>query len=126
MANYTIKLFGPIQVFDINNNLIVNQTLTGISTPVTDYSQGSLTISAAAAAIPLPATQTNFVYLQNIGTATAVVSWVPTSGAGAIVQNLGVSSAASVIQVGTVAASGVSAITVSCAAATTISYLLGG
>jgi hypothetical protein len=126
MANYTIKLNGPIQVFDINNNLIVNQVLTGISCPVTDYSQGSVSFSATAVALPLPAAQTNFIALQNIGTATAVVSWVPTSGSGAIVQNLGVSSGAYVVQVGTVAASGVSAITVSCAAATTISYLLGG
>jgi hypothetical protein len=126
MANYTIKLLGPIQVFDVNNNLIVNQTLTGIQTPVTDYAQGSLSVSAAASAIALPVSPTNFIYLQNIGTATAVVSWVPQGGAGAIVQNLTVSSAAMVVQAGAASNSGVTAITVSCAAATTVSYLLGG
>jgi len=126
MANYTIKLFGPIQVFDSSNNTILNQPLTNLVVPVTDYSAGSLSVSAAAAAIPLPAAQTNFAYLQNLGTAVAVVSWTPQSGSGAIVQNLGISSAMSVMQVGTAAATGVSAITVSCAASTTVSYILGG
>lgn len=126
MSAYTIKLNGPIQVFDVNNNLVTSLTLTGIQTPVTDYAQGSLAVSAAAAAISLPVSPTNFIYLQNIGTATAVVSWVPQGGAGAIVQNLTVSSAAMVIQAGSAANTGVTAITVSCAAATTVSYLLGG
>src|SRR5260370_2724908 len=121
MSNFTIQLNGPISVFDINGNLVLSQTLTGIKTPVSNYSQGRLAISAAAAALPLPASQTNFVYLQNIGTATAVVSWVPNGGSGAIVQNLGVSSTTGVMQVGTTAATGASAITVSCAAATVVS-----
>jgi hypothetical protein len=126
MSNYTIKLNGPIQVFDSSNNQIFAQPLTGISVPVTDYSEGTIAVSAAAAAITLPVSPTNFIYLQNIGTAAAVVSWVPQGGSGAIVQSLGVSSVTGAMQVGTTTASGVTAITVSCAAATTISYILGG
>jgi hypothetical protein len=126
MSAYTIKLSGPIQIYDVNLNLVANVTLTGIQTPVTDFSQGSLSVTTAAAAIPLPASPTNFIYMQNIGTATAVVSWVPQGGAGAIVQNLTVSSAAMVIQAGSAGNTGVTAITVSCAATTTVSYLLGG
>jgi len=126
LMSYTIKLNGPIQVFDSNNNTIFTQPLTGISVPVTDYSQGSLSVSAAAAAIPLPATNTNFAYLQNVGTATAVVSWTPQGGSGAIVQDLGVSSAMAAMQVTQSGVTGVTAITVSCAAATTVSYILGG
>ena len=126
LMSYTIKLNGPIQVFDSSNNTIFTQPLTGISVPVTDYSQGSLSVSAAAAAIPLPATNTNFAYLQNVGTATAVVSWTPQGGSGAIVQDLGVSSAMAAMQVTQSGVTGVTAITVSCAAATTIAYILGG
>ena len=126
MANFTIKLNGPLQVFDVNSNLVTTLTLTNIQTPVTDYAQGSLSVSAAAAAIPLPVSPTNFLYLQNVGTATAVVSWTPQGGAGAIVQNLTVSSAAMVIQAGSASNTGITALTVSCAAATTVSYLLGG
>ena len=126
MSNFTIKLNGPIQVLDSSNNLILNASLSNLVVPVTDFSQGSLSVSAAAAALPLPATVENFVFLQNVGTAVAVVSWVPQGGAGVIVQNLGVSSSAAVLQVGTTTSSGVTAITVSCAAATTVSYILGG
>jgi hypothetical protein len=126
MSNYSIKLLGPIQVVDAGNNTIFNQTLSNITVPVTDYSQGSLTVSAAAAAITLPVSPTNFIWLQNIGTATAVVSWVPQGGSGAIVQNLGISSTAAAMQISQGVTTGVTAITVSCAAVTTVSYILGG
>jgi hypothetical protein len=126
VSNYSIVLNGPITVFDSANNVILSQTLTGIKTPVNSYAQGSISVSAAAAAISLPAAQTNFVYLQNVGTATAVVSFTPNGGSGAVFQNLTVSSAAMVVQSGSASNTGVSAITVSCAASTSIAYLLGG
>lgn len=125
MSNYTIQLNGPISVYDVNGNQIFSQNLT-VKTPVNNYGEGSISVSAAASALVLPASQTNFAYLQNLGTAVAVVSWVPNGGSGAIVQNLGVSSTMAVAQVGTTAATGVSSITVSCAAATTLAYILGG
>lgn len=126
MSNYSIQLNGPISVFDLNGNLVSSLTLTNIKTPVNSYAQGSISVSAAAAAITLPAAQTNFIYIQNIGTATAVVSLTPNGGSGVIFQNLTVSSAAMVIQSGSASNTGVSAITVSSAAAATLNYLLGG
>lgn len=127
MSNFTIQLSGPIQVYDINSNLVATKNLTGLSVAVTDYVQGTLAISAAASAIALPVSPTNFMYLRNLGTATAAaVSWIPQGGSGAIVQNLGLSSTALVMQVGQGATTGITALTVSCAAATTIEYFLGG
>lgn len=126
MSNFNIQLLGPIQVFDTNNNLVTTKSLTGLTVAVTDYVSGSLAFSAAATAIPLPVSPTNFVYLRNLGTTTAVVSWVPQGGAGAIVQTLGISSAAVVMQVGQTGATGVTAVTASCAAAMTIEYFLAG
>jgi hypothetical protein len=126
VSNYSIVLNGPITVYDSGNNLILSQTLTNLKTPVNSYSQGSISVSAAAAAISLPASQTNFAYLQNLGPGLAVVSWTPQSGSGAVVQDLGISSGMVVAQVATTAATGVSAITVSSSAAVTLNYLLGG
>jgi hypothetical protein len=127
MSNFTIRLAGPIQVYDLSGNLVQSQTLTNLSVPVNNYSQGTITLSATSAALPLPASPTNFVYLQSLGTATAVaVSVIPTGGSGAVVQNLGVSSSFVIAQVGTTAATGVTGITVSCAAAVSLAYILGG
>jgi hypothetical protein len=126
MANFNIVLNGPIQVFDLNNNLITTKSITGVTVPVSDYASGTLAVSAAAAAITLPVSPTNFMYLRNDGTAVAVVSWIPQGGSGVIVQNLGVSSTMSVAQVGQGGSTGITALTVSCAAATTVEYFLAG
>jgi len=126
MPNFNIVLNGPIQVFDLNNNLITTKTITGVTVPVSDYASGTLAVSAAAAAITLPVSPTNFMYLRNDGTAVAVVSWIPQGGSGVIVQNLGVSSTMSVAQVGQGGSTGITALTVSCAAATTVEYFLAG
>lgn len=126
MSNYNITLSGPISVYDLNSNLVTTKPLSGLTAAVTDYSSGSLSFSAAAAALPLPLSPTNFIYVRNLGTATAAVSWVPQGGSGAIVQNIGTSSFIMVGQVGQTGTTGVTAITASCAAACTIEYLLGG
>jgi hypothetical protein len=126
MANFNITLNGPIQVFDLNNNLVTSKTLTGLTVSVLDYTSGSIAFSAAATAITLPVSPTNFMYLRNDGTAVAVVSWIPQGGSGAIVQNLGISSAAAIIQVGQGGTTGITGLTVSCAASTTVEYFLAG
>ncbi len=126
MANYNITLSGPINVVDINSNLVTTKPLSGLTAAVTDYSSGSVAFSASAVTIPLPLSPTNFIYLRNNGTAVAAVSWVPQGGAGAVVQNLGTSSAICTIQVGQGGTTGITALTASCAAACTIEYFLGG
>lgn len=125
MPNFNITLNGPIQVVDLANNLITTKPLVGLTTAVTDYVSGSIAFSAAATAIPLPASPANFLYLRNNGTAVAAVSWVPQGGSGVVAQNLGTSSAISVIQVGTGGTTGITALTASCAAACTIEYFIG-
>lgn len=126
MANYNITLSGPIAVYDLNSNLVTTKVLSGLTSAVTDYSSGSLSFSAAATAIPLPLSPTNFLYLRNNGTAVAAVSWVPQAGAAAIVQNLGTSSFIMVGQVGQGGTTGISALTASCAAACSMEYFLAG
>lgn len=127
MPNFNITLNGPINITDsTSGNLITTKALTGLTCAVLDYSIGSIAFSAAATAITLPVSPTNFIYLRNDGTAVAAVSWIPQGGAGAVVQNLGTSSAIMVVQVGQGGTTGITGVTVSCAAACTIEYLLGG
>lgn len=126
MSNFTINLNGPIAVYDLNSNLITTKVLSGLTSAVTDYSMGTLSFSAAASAIPLPLSPTNFMYLRNTGTLVAAVSWVPQAGAATITQNLGTSSFICFGQVGQGATTGITALTASCAAAATIEYFLAG
>lgn len=124
--SYTAALNGSIAVVDSSNNLVTTKLLSGLSAIISDFSLGTVTVSAAAAAIPLPNSPTNVVYLKNDGTATAVVSWIPQGGSGAVVQTLGTSSAICVVQVGQGGSTGITALTVSSAAVCTVEYFLGG
>jgi len=126
MSNYNITLNGPISVVDLNNNLVTTKVLTGLTTAATDYSSGSVTFSAAATAIPLPVSPASFLYLRNDGTATASVTWKVGTFAAVLPQNLGAGSYINFGQVATDGTTGITALTVSCAAACSVEYFLAG
>src|SRR5882724_3476939 len=109
MSNFNITLLGPIQVTDSSSNPVTTKVLNGLISGATDYVQGSVSFSAAATAIPLPISPSNFLYLRNNGTAVAAVSWVPQGGAGAVVQNLGTSSFICAGQIGQGGTTGITA-----------------